>query len=806
MPQWIVTTQKNKQQKTVATVGILLLSVFCFAILLFGFVNSANASVISVNTTSEIIEGLEMIEEPLGLPSMDIRTIIANIIRVALSLVGIILVVIIMYGGFLYMTAGGNEEQIGRAKDILKNAVIGLAIILSAYAIVLFIMKMLGVGIGGPSKQTISLDGYQNFRGSGALGRIVKDHYPMRDQTDVYRNTKIVVTFRLPVEPSSFIINTNGSFNDINANDQKDSNEPEIFGDCIGSGDTKVCDTLNTEAIEIEAISGNEGITLVQEDIVVLTQPTTSTVGNYGVHTIVLKPASYLGSSLEDVQYKVKLNDKILLDNPNNPNKSAFSTVPAFYEWRFTCGTEIDLTPPYVINTWPKDMDSSPKNTVIQVVFNEAIDPTGIQGMFSLENNYTLNYFKLSGNNIFLKNDDEMLPVGNMNLTGGYRVLEFTPTEACGTNVCGGQIFCLPIATTTESSKYELVLKAGEITQTDNWEADAFTGVMDMASNALDGNHDGKIQHATTTLPVFNNWLNGVGKVYPDNYGFTFQIENRIDLTPPYLNQISPGLDDIDVGANREWSLLFSKRMRVEPLYDIGITEHPDPLLNEDDATGQCAILKAQLEAMDMGIDTSFDCVHEYLWKAPKTPVFFAKTPEFSTGQTEVEMRHGEFLDKMRQYYFPFVTSTVEDVNFNCFYPGKGPGELDRVYSDGTLDFYDCGDGSWTDQGCEHLDKSWICAQIEDLGIDKSPDFCTGVTTTPSRSFGCNGLVGDIVSTTESCNQKLKDLSLSAGTMDPPSVIPPIIPSVIPPQIDVDLPNIDIIIPTEVDLTDNLVN
>jgi len=49
-------------------------------------------------------------------------------------------VCLILYGGFKWMTAGGNEEQVGEAKKIIISGVIGLIIILSAYAIANFVV------------------------------------------------------------------------------------------------------------------------------------------------------------------------------------------------------------------------------------------------------------------------------------------------------------------------------------------------------------------------------------------------------------------------------------------------------------------------------------------------------------------------------------------------------------------------------------------------------------------------------------------------------------------------------------------
>lgn len=78
-----------------------------------------------------------------GLGSSDVRSTVAQIIRVAMGLLGIVAVVIILVGGFKWMTAGGNEEQVGEAKKWIFSGVIGLVIILSAYALASFIITQL---------------------------------------------------------------------------------------------------------------------------------------------------------------------------------------------------------------------------------------------------------------------------------------------------------------------------------------------------------------------------------------------------------------------------------------------------------------------------------------------------------------------------------------------------------------------------------------------------------------------------------------------------------------------------------------
>jgi len=81
--------------------------------------------------------------EKIGLGTRDVRETVAQIIRVAMGLLGIVAVVIILIGGFYWMTAGGDEGRVETGKKWIFSGVIGLAIILSAYALADFIIKSL---------------------------------------------------------------------------------------------------------------------------------------------------------------------------------------------------------------------------------------------------------------------------------------------------------------------------------------------------------------------------------------------------------------------------------------------------------------------------------------------------------------------------------------------------------------------------------------------------------------------------------------------------------------------------------------
>lgn len=87
--------------------------------------------------------GVNAIEGDIKLGSGDVRQTAARIINVALGFLGIIAVVIVLVGGFKYMISGGNEEKTQEAKNLIVAGIIGLAIILSAWAITSFVIGQL---------------------------------------------------------------------------------------------------------------------------------------------------------------------------------------------------------------------------------------------------------------------------------------------------------------------------------------------------------------------------------------------------------------------------------------------------------------------------------------------------------------------------------------------------------------------------------------------------------------------------------------------------------------------------------------
>src|SRR3989338_8671225 len=71
----------------------------------------------------------------------DIRTSIIGIVQFILGFLGLLAVIIVLYAGFQWMTAAGNEEKVTSARATLTAGLIGLVIILAAYALTQFVIN-----------------------------------------------------------------------------------------------------------------------------------------------------------------------------------------------------------------------------------------------------------------------------------------------------------------------------------------------------------------------------------------------------------------------------------------------------------------------------------------------------------------------------------------------------------------------------------------------------------------------------------------------------------------------------------------
>jgi hypothetical protein len=225
-----------------------------------------------------------------GLSSQDVKITIQNIVQIIFGFLGILLVLFLLYGGWLWMTSQGNEDQIDRAKKVITSAVIGLVLILASFGIATFIVNSLNQatgpggnggpgGGGGPCTNCLAL-------GNG----IIESHYPGVNARNISRNTRIIITFKEAVTSASMTA-ANVQIKNLT------TGTPALI------------------ASEVQISSGDQ-----------LT------------YTIV--PNALLGSPSVENRYQVSLQ---------NINKVAGgAALPLGYQWQFTVSTASDTTPPTV--------------------------------------------------------------------------------------------------------------------------------------------------------------------------------------------------------------------------------------------------------------------------------------------------------------------------------------------------------------------------------------------------------------------------------------------------------------------------
>jgi hypothetical protein len=97
----------------------------------------------------ETLEGLGAAGVEAGYADVsDVPTIVGGLINVVLGLTGILFIFLLVYGGILYLTAGGVDDNVKKAKKLISNAVIGIIIIVAAYAITSFLFQALTTATG----------------------------------------------------------------------------------------------------------------------------------------------------------------------------------------------------------------------------------------------------------------------------------------------------------------------------------------------------------------------------------------------------------------------------------------------------------------------------------------------------------------------------------------------------------------------------------------------------------------------------------------------------------------------------------
>ena len=116
-------------------------------IFLFSLLLSFN-NITPVSAALEI--GMDRVKNiELAASDTDPRDIIINVIKYFMTFLGIVAVCMILYGGYIWMTSVGNEDKVSKAKQIIVAGSIGMVIVLSAYIIVNFVLKVSNQALNG---------------------------------------------------------------------------------------------------------------------------------------------------------------------------------------------------------------------------------------------------------------------------------------------------------------------------------------------------------------------------------------------------------------------------------------------------------------------------------------------------------------------------------------------------------------------------------------------------------------------------------------------------------------------------------
>ncbi len=454
-----------------------------------------------------------------GLGTRDLKDLIVTIIRVLFGFLGIIAVILMIYAGYLWLTSQGDEQKISQAKKILLNSAVGLAIILSAYGIVIFIVKQFEEGgifnPGGPGRD----QGVEVGGGEALGGGILRDIYPEPGQRDVPRNTLIMVTFKEAMDLNTLV-------------DLDQGHRPP---DCQGVPENTTCGFLKADANSrptVRITNSDQSETLAADQVVVMTNDRKSFVFN---------PRPLLGSEASATNYAVNLSEQIAKASGGR----AF--LSGGYTWRFQVSNFSDLTPPQVESFVPANQEEVKRNIVVQINFNEAMNVVTATGQASGNPDEPLNTILLS----YLDNQGDMRYLtGEAVISNRFRTVEFISDQPClidgqpvEENSCGLRPTCFPA-----DELVIITLKAAVVNE--NGETvDLFSGLTDSAGNSLDGNQNGE--------------ANGQPD---DNQNSSFTTTDELDLMPPQILSVSPEKDANLVAKNSRVSAEFNERLMSSTL------------------------------------------------------------------------------------------------------------------------------------------------------------------------------------------------------------------------------------------------
>ncbi|MCW1929992.1 MAG: Ig-like domain-containing protein [Candidatus Kerfeldbacteria bacterium] len=421
----------------------------------------------------------------IGLSSTDPVTVILNILAWFLGIVALIALGLTVYGGFLWMTSGGNEEKVEKAKQVLRNAIIGLLIILSAWGIVLYV-----IGVFSDATGTSTTNG--NGTGGSCIGCSIPssgDTFGVLSTNPTASETNVVLCTDVTVRMTDAV-------------DQSTVTPDAFFMQVVDGRNAGAACTQNTECS-----SGLCSESLCQGDVVAGTigfAPGESTSYFNFVPTQTFE---------QDTTYEVTVAggaDGVLSLDTTDDGVDDSLSMGATYTWQFTTGSETDTTPPTVevSSSSPYPADGTTNvclYTVINFDFSEPMRITTFNDDLSF---------------VVDKADDGLLPdwADAINLTGWSFGAQFDYAQA------------RPQTSLEANAVYGARLYAGD-------PLNNFAGALtDSCGNSLDGNANGVSEGST-----IDNYLGYDNTATPED-PITWTTGENAECTP-IVNAFTPASD-----------------------------------------------------------------------------------------------------------------------------------------------------------------------------------------------------------------------------------------------------------------------
>ena len=121
---------------------IYVISVFALVLSFFFAANFCLAAFLKngVNIGNQAIKSAELGYDVTG---GNIFSLVQIVVNAFLAIIGVLLLIYLLYAGYHWMTAQGDEKKVDKAKDTITRAVIGIIITIGAYAISYYVLEKL---------------------------------------------------------------------------------------------------------------------------------------------------------------------------------------------------------------------------------------------------------------------------------------------------------------------------------------------------------------------------------------------------------------------------------------------------------------------------------------------------------------------------------------------------------------------------------------------------------------------------------------------------------------------------------------